>query len=338
MSRVDVIVPCYRYAHFLRGCVESVLNQPVTDVRVLIIDDASPDHTAEVAAELAKRDGRVEFRRHPVNRGHIATYNEGLDWAAGDYTILLSADDLLAPGALFRAIRLLDARPEVGFAYGRGIIFQSDQPPPWARPTSEECGWKIRAGAEFLESCCAEGGNLICTPTAIVRTRLQKKVGGYREELPHSGDMEMWMRFAVHAHVGVLDADQAYYRIHSRNMSLEWFETVLPDLKQRKAAFNVLFREQGDSIADRERLQLMANREVSWNAFWAASTVFEKGDLASCQEMLDFALDVNPELRNRPEYARLRWKRRVGPRVWSALRPIIDHVRGRPVQCSESLC
>ena len=61
MSRVDVIVPCYRYAHFLRECVESILSQPLTDVRVLIIDDASPDHTPEVAAELATRDKRVEY-------------------------------------------------------------------------------------------------------------------------------------------------------------------------------------------------------------------------------------------------------------------------------------
>ena len=77
MSRVDVIVPCYNYGRFLRECVESVLGQPV-DVRVLIIDDASTDDTPEVAAALAAEDARVEFRRHAVNRGHIATYNEGL--------------------------------------------------------------------------------------------------------------------------------------------------------------------------------------------------------------------------------------------------------------------
>ena len=42
----------------------------------------------------------MEFRRHPVNRGHIATYNEGLEWASGDYLLVLSADDMLTPGAL----------------------------------------------------------------------------------------------------------------------------------------------------------------------------------------------------------------------------------------------
>ena len=46
----------------------------------------------------------LEGRRHEVNQGHIATYNEGLlEWAKADYTVLLSADDLLAPGALARA-------------------------------------------------------------------------------------------------------------------------------------------------------------------------------------------------------------------------------------------
>ena len=348
MSRVDVIVPCYKYAHYLRQCVDSILSQSHRDLRVLVIDDASPDNTEQVARELVAQDARVEYRRHTTNQGHIATYNEGLDWADGDYTVLLSADDLLTPGSMARAVELMDAHPEVGMVYGRVIIFQSDQPPPWTRPASEDCGWKILAGSEFLESCCAKGGNLIVTPAAITRTRLQKRLGGYREELPHAGDMEMWMRFAAQAPVGVLDAHQAYYRWHNRNMSTSYYGSVgstpkmfspaLPDLRQKKAAFDTLFRYHGSSIADRERLQRLADRSLSWNAFWTASKAFEHGNLSSCQEMLDFALDINPELRKRPEYARLRWKQRVGPRVWAALRPIVDYVRGQPVRRSEGLC
>jgi glycosyltransferase involved in cell wall biosynthesis len=49
MSSIDVIVPCYRYAHFLRGCVESVLAQSGPSLRVL--DYASPDSTSEVASD-----------------------------------------------------------------------------------------------------------------------------------------------------------------------------------------------------------------------------------------------------------------------------------------------
>ena len=75
MSSVDVIVPCYRYAHFLRECVESVLLQSGPSVRVLIIDDASPDNTSEVASDLAKQDRRVAFLQHSVkgSTGHRRT-------------------------------------------------------------------------------------------------------------------------------------------------------------------------------------------------------------------------------------------------------------------------
>ena len=116
---VSVVVPCYRYGHFLPECVGSILDQEGVDVRVLVIDDASPDDSAQAARRLAAADARVEVRVHEVNRGHIATYNEGLlDWADGDYSVLISADDVLAPGALARATAVLEEHPEIGFVYG----------------------------------------------------------------------------------------------------------------------------------------------------------------------------------------------------------------------------
>ncbi|MFB2604086.1 glycosyltransferase family 2 protein, partial [Rhizobium phaseoli] len=107
MQRVDVVIPCYNYAHFLEECVESVLAQAGVDVRVLILDDCSPDNTPEVGMALASRDSRVIYRRHPANKGHIATYNEGIEWAGGDLFLLLSADDYLLAGALGRASELM---------------------------------------------------------------------------------------------------------------------------------------------------------------------------------------------------------------------------------------
>jgi glycosyltransferase involved in cell wall biosynthesis len=126
VSSVDVIVPCYRYGHFLRECVESVLSQTDVDDRVLIIDDASPDNTAEVAAELVREDPRVTCIRHSENKGHIGTYNQGIKWASADYMLILSADDYLLPGALSRAAHLMDAHPEVGFTFGNVMELNDD--------------------------------------------------------------------------------------------------------------------------------------------------------------------------------------------------------------------
>jgi glycosyltransferase involved in cell wall biosynthesis len=327
MTRVDVIIPCYRYARYLRGCVDSVLGQSGVEVRALILDDASPDDTPGVAAELLRQDGRVEYRRHAVNRGHLATYDEGLEWADGEYTLLLSADDLLAPGALRRAVELMDAHPEVVMTCGRQVRFHTEEPP--AARDADEYRWAIVSGAEFLEASCATASNLVATPTPVVRTALQQKLGGYRRELPHTGDMEMWMRFAAHGSVGVVDADQALKRVHGKNMQDAYLATAVGDIGQRQAAFAVLFRDWGHLIPERVRLERLAVRSLAEDAFWLGSRAFDGRDTRRCQDCLDFALELCPELNTRPEWRRLDWKRRLGATVWSWLRPGVDLVRGR---------
>src|SRR3954451_22899935 len=131
---VSVVIPCYKYGRFLPACVRSILDQEGVDVRVLIIDDASPDDSAQMALALAAADERVEVRVHEVNKGHIATYNEGLlGWADGDYSVLISADDLLTPGALARATAVMEADPKVGFVYGHAIVWNDSGPRPEPR-------------------------------------------------------------------------------------------------------------------------------------------------------------------------------------------------------------
>lgn len=116
---VSVVIPCYNYGRFLADCVEGIVTQDGVDVRILIIDDASTDDSAAIAADIAAGDPRVDLVVHDRNKGHIATYNEGLlEWADGDYSVLISADDKLTPGSLQRATTVLEENPAVGFTYG----------------------------------------------------------------------------------------------------------------------------------------------------------------------------------------------------------------------------
>jgi glycosyltransferase involved in cell wall biosynthesis len=326
MSRVDVIIPCYNYGRYLPACLRSVLDQQGVDVRALIIDDASPDGSGEIADELARRDTRVEVWRHKENRRHIATYNEGLDWATGDHLLLLSADDLLTPGALRRAARVLDAHPEVGLTFGGQILFSSDTPPPAGRVPTDD-SYDILRGEEFLEWCCRTGHNPVSTPTAIVRTSLQKELGGYRAELPHTADMELWLRFAAHAAVAVIDADQAYKRMHPSNMQYQYLGAGLGDVPHRYAAFETLFQNHGRHIPDAGRLRDQAARSLAEEAFWAASKAFDAGDVSLCQQCLNYAVRLDPGLRTWRPWSRLRWKRRIGTRVWRVVRPVLNRLR-----------
>lgn len=288
MATVSVIVPCYNYGRYLVRCVESVLAQRGGEVEVLVIDDASSDDTPLHGRLLANADARVSYLRHDQNRGHIATYNEGLDWASGDYTLLLSADDLLAPDALLRAATLLDRHGDVGFVYGAAVRF-TDDPPVVPPRISSGGGWEVVSGREWIEARCRDGDNPVHSPTVVVRTDLQRRLGGYREDLPRSGDMEMWLRFAAHAAVGRLRSVQAYYRVHAASMDRTQFSPLMK-LEQTEAAYRAVFQRCESDIPDTDRLQQLANAALARQALWWACRSVYRRDLTTTFATTDFAV------------------------------------------------
>jgi glycosyltransferase involved in cell wall biosynthesis len=320
MSSVDVIVPCYRYGHFLKECVDSVLAQSGPSVRVLIIDDASPDNTAEVATELARHESRVTFLRHTSNKGHIATYNEGLEWVAADYLLLLSADDYLLPGALSRAAALMNAHAEVSFTFGAAVILHSDG--STALDLTVRCSGAstVLKGHKFLARM--GGRNLVTTPTAVVRTKVQKLVGGYCFELPHAGDVEMWLRLAAHGPVGYIKTPQAVRRRHPTNMCLAYSTNGgLGDCEQRETALHLFFSRYGDHIP--RRLRRRAAYQLSCDAIDNASAAWEEGRMKDFQQLIDFALRNCPEATRSLHWAKLSLKRSLGVPIYGRLRSLL---------------
>jgi glycosyltransferase involved in cell wall biosynthesis len=324
MASVSVVIPCYRYGNFLQQAVASVLEgQEGVDVRVLIIDDASPDDSAEVAQKIAADDDRVEVIVHESNKGHIATYNEGLlEWADGDYSVLMSADDRLTPGAMARAVDLLDAHPEVGFVYGRPLWFWEDKPFP--TPRTRVRGWSVWPGAWWIERRLRQGENCITAPEVVVRTSVQKRVGGYDPRLPHAGDLDMWLRLAEHGQVGFLHGvDQAYYRVHGRNMRTGY--DALGDLRQKRLAFELALARSGGELSDARALSDRVHRKLSRDALWFAAHALDLGqtDMTAVDELVAFAFDCWPRTATLPVYRTLQLRRRVGPRAVTALQPLL---------------
>jgi hypothetical protein len=313
---VSVVVPCYNYARYLRGCIDSVLGQADVDVRVLILDDASTDDSRRIADELAAADPRVEVRSHAVNHGHISTYNEGMQWASGSYTLLLDPDDLLTPGALQRVCDLMEAHPEVGMVYGRPLVFRDDGPPPHA--TDGPCRWAIWPGRDWFELRCRAAANCIYAPEVVVRTALLHQLGGFHAELPHTADFELWMRVALYADVGFIEGPpQAGYRDHPLGMHHQQFASELGDLSQIRAAFDLLFRNHGHVLADRSRLEDLARRSLARRALQAACRAYDRGerDQASPDGLERLALATCPGARASAEMRALRWRKVLGPRL-----------------------
>jgi glycosyltransferase involved in cell wall biosynthesis len=324
MSTVSVVIPCYNYGHFLDDAISSALDeQEGVDVRVLVIDDASPDGSADVARKIAAREPRVDVVVHATNKGHIATYNEGLlEWADGDYTVLMSADDRLVPGALRRARDLLDTHPGVGFVYGHPLHFQHGSPLPV--PRTRVRGWSVWSGHWWLERRFRDTHNCITSPEVVVRTSVQKQVGGYDPRLPHSGDLEMWMRLASYADVGYIrGANQAYYRVHGQNMTTS--RTQLVDLRQRRLAYEVLLERCADRLPDAAHLSDTVHRKLAQEALWLAARAYDRGRTGQTpvDELVAFAFDCWPAADRLPVYRGLQLRQRIGPRTMPFLQPFV---------------
>jgi hypothetical protein len=91
----------------------------------------------------------------------------------------------------------------------------------------------------------------------------------------------MWMRFAVHAEVGeILDADQAFYRLHNQNMHNSLRSDPYKYFQQRRAAYDIVFQDFGDMIPAREQLRKMADRSLASDALWAVCQAFYRRKVA----------------------------------------------------------
>jgi hypothetical protein len=313
--RVSVIVPCYGYADVLSGCIDSVLAQEGVDVRALIIDDHSPDHTPAVGQALAEGDARVEYRRHETNAGLIATANEGLEWADGDYVMLLSADDLLVPGALARATSVMEEQPKVGMVYGRPLLAPAGRPLP--SPKGRWRATKTWRGEDWIRLRCQTGHNCISSPEAVVRNSVQRKVGGYNPACFHTSDLEMWLRVAAVSDIAyVRGVPQAIYRIHPGSM-LRSQDGPMVDLRERRLAFDSFFLSAGSELPEAARLRERAMRALARQALWQASRAVDKGHVRGPEatpydELVEFALDVYPDTRQLREWRGLRVRRAIG--------------------------
>lgn len=296
MTSVDVVVPCYNYARFLRQAVESAVFQDGVDVRVSIIDDCSSDATPQVGAQLAAEHKNVRFRRHALNLGHIPTFNEGIAELSADYFLLLSADDYLLPGALARATQLMDQRPDVAFVFGRAFLMGEDLVPQRMVPVTKGI---VPDRASVLNSRrfvgLSSASNIVPTPTAIVRTSTQLAAGGYRSDLPHTGDMEMWLRLAAFGEVGYIDDDQAVYRLHGTNMSMAYEGLV--ELEARRKALNAFLENGASRIDPSGALERECLHRFAGEAFRLAGMALTRGEPRAAAQFKEYGLGVSPTAR-----------------------------------------
>jgi glycosyltransferase involved in cell wall biosynthesis len=121
--KTSVIIASYNYGHLVTEAIESVRNQTVDDVEIIVIDDGSTDDTPEVLAAI--EDPRLIVRRIP-NGGESVARNTALEMATGEFVAFLDADDRWRPTKLERQLAVFRSEPEVGLVFTDFVRFDGD--------------------------------------------------------------------------------------------------------------------------------------------------------------------------------------------------------------------
>jgi glycosyltransferase involved in cell wall biosynthesis len=210
--RVSIVLATFNRADMLDSAVQAVRNQAFTDWELLIVDDASGDHTPEVGRTWAERDPRIVYIRHRVNQKISRAYNTAFHRARGEYIAMMDDDDAWCiADKLERQIAFLDANPEY-VTCGGGLIVVDPAGKEKYRYLKPETDDQIRS--VMLLS------NPIANSTSVFRRVAGEMVGWYDANLPLAGDRDFWMKMARLGKMYNFPEYLAYYTMGEHNNTI----------------------------------------------------------------------------------------------------------------------
>lgn len=92
-AKVSIIVPVYNVEKYIDRCLNSLVNQTLKEIEIIIVNDNTPDNSMKICEEYAKRDNRIKIYNKEQNEGLGLTRNYGIKKANGEYIAFVDSDD-----------------------------------------------------------------------------------------------------------------------------------------------------------------------------------------------------------------------------------------------------
>lgn len=100
MIKISVIIPIYNVEIYLDKCINSVINQTIKEIEIILVDDESPDNCPYICDKYSEIDNRIRVI-HKKNGGLGLARNSGLEIAQGEYVAFIDSDDIIDENMLF---------------------------------------------------------------------------------------------------------------------------------------------------------------------------------------------------------------------------------------------
>ena len=191
---VSVVISLYNKAFYIDRALKSVLAQSVQDFEIIVVDDGSTDHGAEIVRRYMNRDYRIRLIRQE-NKGVSIARNRGITEAKSELIAFLDADDEWKSNFLETILRLYNRFPRCGaFATAYEIVYSDGH---CKKPNFFGKCEKKWEGVVFDYFKQSQHAGLCHTSSVAIPKKVFSHVGLFPPGEPLGEDLDMWARIAL---------------------------------------------------------------------------------------------------------------------------------------------
>ena len=289
-----IAIPTFNRASFLKDCVASALAQSFDRFEVVVSDNASTDDTQKILRGF--NDDRLRVIRQETNIGLIPNWNACLAAARGDYVVIVSDDDRVAPHFLERCAGLIRVEPQTPIVVTLSNLHSVALGRTWPARASRKRTTGILNGTQVLTDFLTDQISVtMCS--VLMRTELVRANGGILPEYPHTADFAAWAPLLLLGKAGFVNEACATFAYHNDS------ETTRLGVEHRihdgSKMAELISRQADERVADpqtREMIKSEARRCFARRGLIALSDYRKNG--GGMQRLLNFVWHFRHDLQS----------------------------------------
>lgn len=251
---VSVICLCYNHMRFARQAIESVITQSYPNIEIILVDDASTDHSQELLNDLAHHYHSIVYIPLKENHGICKAFNIGFERCQGEFIVDFAADDVMHPDRIAKQVAWFQAKDaSFGVVY-TDATYIDEQSKPFRHHIEYLQGKRLLKTfpegdvyAELLRRY------FVPSPTMLVRREVLEKLKGYDEDLAYE-DFDFWVRSSRFYKYGYIPQRLTLIRRSHGSLSTGWY--VQGD-KQLHSTYLVCLKAKHMNESEDEKLALI---------------------------------------------------------------------------------
>ncbi|HVN27001.1 MAG TPA: glycosyltransferase [Candidatus Binataceae bacterium] len=228
-----MVIPTFNRERFLAEAIDSVLNQTLSELELIVVDDGSTDSTPELVNAI--HDDRLRYIAQS-NRGLSAALNRGLENSRAEYIARLDSDDIFLADALAVMMAAIQTQPSDTIVWARGQLMDAH-----GRLQPRTRGSREHFSGEMLRSLLYE--DCTTSPAMLIPRSCYARVGPYDETLGAGEDWDMALRLARHFPFHFVDRIVVRIREHDGAMTARNSPKLVEFLNTRNEPLDKLFSD-----------------------------------------------------------------------------------------------